>query len=385
VDPRFSFEVGSTLCWQITVVIAATFALQHWVQDARAGCRLWSTCFFCMIGLVAAALLLPHRRLFDFPLSLDRQSTLHIAVWQTRLAIGIGLVWGGGAALTLLLQAKRCANLLWFLKHECQTIDVDQVFDRVGICVDHRREAVCQRFSYSRRSGLAKPRLVVSDRIPGPFCWQLHRPLIALPKFMLTADDVTLRHVLLHELEHLNTQHPLQHFLQGVCSTMFWFHPLVWSAANRAELTREFLCDEVAANTVGNVGAYLRSLATVAERCLRRSCTAQPQPARTATLAFGNRISALIQRSNRLVRLAQVDTTHARWRSVVALFALLLCAGLIQQVWLPTNAMASQRSGWSPWPRWTAAALHQINVDVRDFERFEERVQLHELLQPDDY
>jgi hypothetical protein len=47
--------------------------------------------------------------------------------------------------------------------------------------------------------------------------------------------------------------------------------------------------------------------------------------------------------------------------------------------------MASQRSGWSPWPRWTAAALHQINVDVRDFERFEERVQLHELLQPDDY
>ena len=364
MDPRFAFEVGCTLCLQISVVIAVTFALQQWVGDARFGCRLWTACFVCVIGLVAAAFLLPHRRLFSFPSDLSRENTLNIVVWQSRLAIGLGIVWAAGVVVSLMQQAMLCGSLLRFLKLGCEAVDGETLLKRVDI--EPRDQAGLQ--------------ILTSAQIQGPFCWQLHRPVIVLPTFLIDEDETTLRHVLLHELEHLRTQHPMQHFLQGICSTIFWFHPLVWSAARGAELTREYLCDEVAAKTVGKFGAYLRTLAKVAERCGSVSCTDVPK----GTLAFGNQESALIQRSNRLVAVAEGRTSSSRWRPMFAMAALLLCTGLVQQIWLPTNAMASQRSGWSPWPKWSANALHQVNVQVRDFEQFEDRVQMHELMYEDD-
>ncbi len=364
MDLRLAFEVGSTLCLQISVVIALTFALQRWIKDARWACRLWTVCFACVIGLVAAALLLPHRRLFDFPSELSRESVLRFVDWQTRIVMVLASVWGTGAALSLVKRAVLCFSLLRFLNSRCDAGDTDSLLKRVDI----RNHAPV---------GLS---ILICSQINGPFCWQLHRPIIVLPKFLLEEDDATLRHVLLHELEHLRTQHPMQHFLQGVCSTLFWFHPLVWLAARGAELTREYLCDEVAAKSSGKFGAYLRTLVKIAERSGSVSCTDLPK----GTLAFGKQPGGLIRRSKRLVELAEGENLSGRWRPMFAMAALLLAAGLIQQVWFPTNAMASRRSDWSPWPTWTASALHQINVQVRDFELFEDRVQMHELLHEDD-
>tara|TARA_R110002072_G_scaffold303004_1_gene491211 strand:+ start:5626 stop:6720 length:1095 start_codon:yes stop_codon:yes gene_type:complete len=364
VDSQFAFEVGCTLCLQITVVVFATLLLQRWIADARSQCRLWTICFVCVIGLVAAGLLLPHRRLFDFPGDWSRESMLSLVVWQTRIGIALASVWAIGAAWSVLRRIILCVGLLRFLKTRCEPVDAEALLKRTDV------------------ESLADESLSIlsSDQIQGPFCWQLHRPVIVLPKFLLTDDDRALRHVLLHEVEHLRTQHPMQHFLQGVCSTVFWFHPVVWMAARGAELTREYLCDEVAAKTGGKFGAYLRTLAKVAERCGTVSCTEVPRGA----LAFGNQPSALIRRSNRLVELAEGERPQSRWRPIAAMAVLLFCAVLIQQVWLPTNAMASQRSDWSPWPSWTASALHEAGVHVRDFELFEDRVQMHELLYEDD-
>ncbi len=370
MDPRFAFEVGSTLCLQLMIVIAVTFALQRWVVDARLGCRLWTACFVCVIGLAAAALLLPHRRLFSFPSGMSREAVLSIVVWQTRITITLAVLWGIGVAVSLMRKTLLCWQLNQFLRG-CDEVDIAALAKAWPDDID------ASVFQNRRPENL---RFLSSPAIQGPFCWQLHRPVIVLPSYLLEEDDVTLRHVLLHELEHLRTQHPMQHFLQCVCSTLFWFHPLVWSAARRAELTREYLCDEFAAKTTGKFSAYLRTLAKVAERCGGVSCTDVPK----GTLAFGNQPSALIRRSNRLVQLAEGEPSPKRWRQLPAVAALLLCTGLIQQVWLPTNAMASQRSNWSPWPTWTASALHQFNVQVRDFELFEERVQMHELLYEDD-
>ncbi len=364
MDSRFAFEVGCTLCLQITALISVTLIIQRWTADVRSQCRLWTMCFICVIGLFAAALLLPHRRLFDFPGELSRESMLSVVVWQSRIATTLAGVWAIGAAWSLLRRVVLCFEVLRFLKTDCEPLDADALLTRTKV--------------ESLAGG--KLSILLSDRIPGPFCWQLHRPVIVLPTFLLTDDDAALRHVLLHEVEHLRTQHPMQHFLQGVCSTVFWFHPMVWIAARGAELTREYLCDEVAAKTAGKFGAYLRTLVKVAERCGNVSCTDVPK----GTLAFGNQPSALLRRSRRLVELSKGDKPQSRWRPIAAMAGLLLCATLIQQVWLPTNAMASQRSDWSPWPSWTASALHQASVQVRDFELFQDRVQMHELLYDDD-
>jgi len=357
---RFAFEVGCALCLQITVVISLTLLFQRWISSARMQCRLWSICFVSVIGLVAAALLLPHRRFFDFPGDFSRETTYNVVVWQTRITIILFGVWATGATWSVLRRGMLCVGLMRFLKTQCEPVDATELLRRANV-------APLSDESFS---------ILTSDKIQGPFCWQLHRPMIVLPTFLLVDDETMLRHVLLHELEHLRTQHPMQHFLQGVCSTLFWFHPMASLAARRAELTREYLCDEVAAKTAGKFGAYLRSLAKIAECCGSVSCTEVPK----GTLAFGNQPSALVRRSNRLVALAEGEKPQSRWRPVTAMAGLLLCAVMIQQLWLPTNAMASHRSRWSPWPSWTANALHQVNVHVRDFESFENGVHMHELM-----
>jgi beta-lactamase regulating signal transducer with metallopeptidase domain len=363
MDTTHVLEVVATLCVQVSAIIAATFVFQRWLGDARIGCRLWTVCFVGIIAMVAAGLLLPHRRMFAFPFVGARETMQGIIQWQVYLTTAALLVWSLGVALALIRRAMMCWRLTQFLDRRCEELDASEWMQRLDIKTD------------------SSIRLLTSGQIQGPFCWQLHRATMVLPANLLGEDTTTLRHVFLHEIEHLRTKHPMQHFLQGVCSILFWFHPAVWAAARGADLTREFLCDEVAAKTAGKFSAYLRTLAKVAERCGCVSCNDVPR----GILAFGNQKSALIKRSDRLVRLAGEQPRIDPVRSWSAIGGLIVLIVIVQQVWLPTNVLASQRSSWSPWPTWTATALHDaFDVQVRDFESFEDRVQMHDYLSDDD-
>ncbi len=67
MDTLLGFETLTAILLQVSLVISATVALQSWVGDARSGCRLWTTCFVILLGLVTASLTLPHLRLWGFP------------------------------------------------------------------------------------------------------------------------------------------------------------------------------------------------------------------------------------------------------------------------------------------------------------------------------
>ncbi|WP_233148564.1 M56 family metallopeptidase, partial [Rhodopirellula sp. MGV] len=340
------------------------FCLRRWLDDAQGNCRLWTVSFVVIIAMIASGFLLPHRRLFAFPFEFDRDTMLSLLAWQRRLALLLLTGWSSGVIWTLGIKSLQCARLLYFLKHRCQPLDVGTLLDQLDIDLPSRMV----------------PAVLTSAEVGGPFCWQLHRPTVVLPDRLLRHDNATIKNVLLHELEHLQTQHPMQHFLQGVCSAMFWFHPAIRIAAHEAELNREFLCDEMVSKTIGSFGRYLKTLATVAEFCRTPSCTEITY----GTIGFGNSKSCLVRRSERLVKLARVESTPPRWRHWFACGMLLVLSLLVHQIWLPTNAFASNRSTWSPWPSWTANALHQVDVKVRDFESFETRVHLHEWIHTED-
>lgn len=357
MDATQALEVASSLCIQVGIVVFATFALQKWLNDARAGCRLWTICFIGIIGLTAAGLFLPHRRMFDFPIAGGAETILLIINWQMTLATTLSAVWAAGIVFLVLQRLWLCWQLSQFLQNECDELDVGAWQTRFDL-----------EFA-------PQTRLLASDKIHGPFCWQFHRPTIVLPQSLVDEEEITLRHVLLHEVSHLQTRHPMQHFLQGVCSTVFWFHPAMWVAAGGADLSREFLCDEVAATASGKISAYLRTLAKVAEGCNSLSRSDAPR----GTLAFGNKKSALLRRSDRLVVLARPTRRVQPMQVFVATVGLALVVAIAQQVWLPTNAMASSRSKWSPWPTWSANVCHDtLGISVRDYESFEARSQIHE-------
>jgi bla regulator protein blaR1 len=54
---------------------------------------------------------------------------------------------------------------------------------------------------------------------------------------------------------------------------------------------------------------------------------------------------------------------------------------LLCLVWIPSDPLASSRSMWSPWPKkWTAKSLHCFGFNLRDYEQYDRRIQIYEIL-----
>jgi len=248
-----------------------------------------------------------------------------------------------------------------FLK-KCRPMPIDEVtslFATANIPVQHQQ----------------LPKVLVNDGLEGPFCRQLHKPTIVLPRFLVEGAVDDLRYVLLHELEHLKTQHPMQLFWQQIVQATCWFHPVVWRAGSRASLMREFLCDEAAVSEDANCAGYLRALLRIAQS----SQTNQPKSA----IGFGQAPSEIILRARRLVSIAQNGS--AKWsygligKRTAALILFAFTCGLAL-LCIPMDPMSSSRSMWSPWPKWSARAAHCFGYELRDYELYDRGSQLFEVM-----
>lgn len=353
-------EVLLSFSLQIVILIAACSLLERSVLRNADRAAVWNTCFLAVLLLGVGAVFLPRLHLFHPWSHLDAHSVLTASTVQTVLGMVMLALWGLGAALSLLRWMLR-AYCLRSAVRECERLSNEQA------------QALLASANI-QWGGDAQPIFLVSEDADGPFCWQLHRPTLVLPRFLVEGDADDLRHVLLHELEHLKTNHPLQLFLQHLAQVVCWFHPSVWRAGSIASLVRELTCDEAAARFGAGSAAYLRTLLHIAERCeQKRNATA---------IGFSRSPSEIVLRARRLVDLAknpQPAVTRrgmGRRAACVAVFAVACLASL---VWVPSDPLASPRSRWSPWPKWTATALHCFGCNLRDYERFDRRTQIFEL------
>ncbi|MBA2706214.1 MAG: M56 family metallopeptidase [Gemmatimonadaceae bacterium] len=90
------------------------------------------------------------------------------------------------------------------------------------------------------------PRLLCSDEARMAFACGLLRPTIVLPA---ECDNWTLdrrRAVLLHELAHVRRHDLVGHTLGRIACALYWFHPLVWTAAKHLRAESERACDDLA-------------------------------------------------------------------------------------------------------------------------------------------
>jgi beta-lactamase regulating signal transducer with metallopeptidase domain len=358
-------EVLLSFSCQVLVLILVSHYLERVVFRPADRCAVWSTCFLGILFLACSGLLLPRLHLVRPWAFAEPETLMSVGEAEILAARLLLALWGIGAFLAMLAWGIRGLNLHRTLKR-CQELTPHQAQKLLGM----------SRKAYD---GSSLPTLLISDDCDGPFCLQLHRPKIVLPRILLNGTRDELRIVLLHELTHLESNHPLQLFLQQLVQVICWFHPAIWRASFRASLMREYTCDDAILGQSVKRAAYLRILLHIAERTESLH--------RPSTCGFGKTPTELVLRVKRLVEAStgkqNVDSGYRVVGKRAAVLSLVLVTCLLTQVCIPSDPMSSSRSKWSTWPAWTARTLHCFGMHVRDYEVFDRRVRSFEQLHDD--
>ncbi|MGH7604220.1 MAG: M56 family metallopeptidase [Gemmatimonadaceae bacterium] len=104
------------------------------------------------------------------------------------------------------------------------------------------------------------PRLLRSEDAKMPFACGLFTPTIVLPA---ECDNWSLdrrRAVLLHELAHVRRHDLVGHTLGRLACAVYWFHPLVWTAAKQLRSESERACDDLALSCGARATDYAEHL-----------------------------------------------------------------------------------------------------------------------------
>lgn len=341
---------------QAAIVIGAAWAIEGWVNNAQLKTRVWSACYLSLLILLCLGLLLPRLEWFHPWSEVGPNQLLEAAKIQSVIGKALLALWLLGVAAMVVRWTLQAVHIRQFVlscpRWDGETLNVIKQLSPPGLLFVGGKEVQFRR----------------SPEEYGPFCYQLHQPIVFLPISIVGGEESDLRYVLQHELTHLATQHPLQVFMQKLVQTLLWFHPLVWISGRRAIIVREFVCDDASSDGGAATASYLRTLLRIVER---------QSSSKEGTLTIGRTGSELRIRASRLVM--ESRRRSAWWASFAPLLVVVM-AGLMSQCWLPTNPLASSRASHSPWPAWSASVLHMVGVDARDFEQFEPNRQLHELM-----
>lgn len=104
------------------------------------------------------------------------------------------------------------------------------------------------------------PRLVISDDIEMAFACRATEPTIVLPAIAESWTDDRRRAVLFHELAHVKRHDLLGHTLGRVACALYWFHPLVWTAARKLRAESERACDDLVLDCGARPSEYAQHL-----------------------------------------------------------------------------------------------------------------------------
>jgi beta-lactamase regulating signal transducer with metallopeptidase domain/HEAT repeat protein len=104
------------------------------------------------------------------------------------------------------------------------------------------------------------PRLVMSDRIEMAFACRALSPTVVLPAAAASWTDDRRRAVLFHELAHVKRHDLLGHMLGRLACALYWFHPLVWTAARQLRAESERACDDLVLSCGARASEYAQHL-----------------------------------------------------------------------------------------------------------------------------
>ena len=118
-----------------------------------------------------------------------------------------------------------------------------------------------------------------------------------------------LRAILAHELAHARNHDLAWNLAAHIASILLWFHPLAWRIRAAHAAACDAVCDAVAADLLGDVASYGRTLARLAVRA------AWPSPAHGLAMARTSDVRRRLDALNR-----NVFRTPLSWRRAMPAF-----------------------------------------------------------------
>ena len=137
------------------------------------------------------------------------------------------------------------------------------------------------------------PRLLGSSEAKMPFACGFLKPTIVLPADCDTWSADRRRAVLLHELAHVKRRDLVGHTLGRVACAIYWFHPLVWTAAKQLRNESERACDDLALSCGARASDYAEHLLDIVTS-VRRDSTPAVALAMARRKEFEGRMLAIL-------------------------------------------------------------------------------------------
>jgi beta-lactamase regulating signal transducer with metallopeptidase domain/HEAT repeat protein len=137
------------------------------------------------------------------------------------------------------------------------------------------------------------PRLLRSEDAKMPFACGVFNATIVLPAECDSWSLDRRRAVLLHELAHVRRHDLVGHTLGRLACAVYWFHPLVWTAAKRLRSESERACDDLALACGARATDYAEHLLDIVTS-VRRDSTPSVALAMARRKEFEGRMLAIL-------------------------------------------------------------------------------------------
>ncbi len=195
---------------------------------------------------------------------------------------------------------------------------------------------------YSLRLGVKLPQLRQSAEVSSPMIVGVTAPVLLLPEgfTQFSADEVAA--ALCHELAHIKRHDYLMNLVCQVVALPLAWHPVVDEVQQRIRMTREMICDAMAAQEMNSHLGYARCLLALAHSMLGERAMAEQ--AQFLGLFTNHTLE------ERVKRLMETTTMSMRAKvvRVASGAALMIAAGSLAAMFHVTPAMAVSRAGDPP-------------------------------------
>lgn len=147
--------------------------------------------------------------------------------------------------------------------------------------------------------------LVESDNAAMPMTWGIVSPMLLVPADAERWSESRCRNILLHELAHVERRDCLTQLVAQLACAVYWFNPLVWIAAHRMRVEREFACDDRVLCAGSAASDYAANLLDVARSLHAPFFTSQTAIAMARPSQIFGRLLAVLDPTRNRSRIAR--------------------------------------------------------------------------------